>query len=441
MNNEMQLELFDDFEVMNTSENVKKHTTTFKDNMSLPIHRWFRYSAGFSAEWVEDVIRKFNVNSKNDFKVFDPFVGSGTVLLASDKMNVLGVGTEAHPFVSKMTRAKLKWHKINVEKFLDVGLNVLEEARGLDDIDVFEEYNELIYKCYSKDILQQLTALKKTILKLNPQNEDSNYELVWLALVAILRPSSSAGTAQWQYILPNNKKSKVKVPFEAFEKQILLMAEDIRYWQKSTPTSNSKFLQEDCRNCPSVKSDWADLVITSPPYANNYDYADATRLEMSFFNEIKGWSDLQSIVRQYLIRSCTQQVSKEKNATFELIKDEILKPIYVELESVCRSLDLEKEKHGGKKNYHTMIALYFLDLANVWKELRRICKDGSNVCFVIGDSAPYGIYVPVDKWLGELALSAGFKEYYFEKVRDRNTKWKNRKHTVPLKEGYLWVKG
>ena len=86
-----------------------------------------------------------------------------------------------------------------------------------------------------------------------------------------------------------------------------------------------------------------------------------------------------------------------------------------------------------------MIALYFLDLAKIWMELRRVCKKGSLVCFVIGDSAPNGVYVPVDEWLGKLAVSAGFKEYQFEKTRDRNVKWKNRKHTVPLKEGRLWI--
>ena len=64
------------------------------------------------------------------------------------------------------------------------------------------------------------------------------------------------------------------------------------------------------------------------------------------------------------------------------------------------------------------------------------------MCFVVGDSAPYGIYVPVDKWLGELALSAGFNKYNFEKLRDRNTKWKNRKHRVPTAhEGRLWING
>ena len=88
-----------------------------------------------------------------------------------------------------------------------------------------------------------------------------------------------------------------------------------------------------------------------------------------------------------------------------------------------------------------MIAAYFIDLGKTWRELRRVCKPGAIAYFVIGDSAPYGIYVPVDKWLGKLALAAGFKEFAFKKLRDRNTKWKNRKHRVPLHEGILTVKG
>ena len=88
-----------------------------------------------------------------------------------------------------------------------------------------------------------------------------------------------------------------------------------------------------------------------------------------------------------------------------------------------------------------MAAAYFKDLGDVFHALRSLCKRGSKICFVVGDSAPYGVYLPVDKWLGELALSAGFKSYSFEKIRDRNIKWKNRKHRVPLHEGRLWIKG
>ena len=89
-----------------------------------------------------------------------------------------------------------------------------------------------------------------------------------------------------------------------------------------------------------------------------------------------------------------------------------------------------------------MIAAYFSDLADVWFSLRRVTKRGSKICFVIGDSAPYGVHIPVDEWFGELALYAGFNLYKFEKIRDRNVKWKlDRKHKVPLKEGNLWVDG
>ena len=63
------------------------------------------------------------------------------------------------------------------------------------------------------------------------------------------------------------------------------------------------------------------------------------------------------------------------------------------------------------------------------------------MCYVVGDSAPYGVHAPVEKWLGELAVAAGFNSWSFTKVRDRNTKWKNRKHNHPLHEGYLWIEG
>jgi hypothetical protein len=97
--------------------------------------------------------------------------------------------------------------------------------------------------------------------------------------------------------------------------------------------------------------------------------------------------------------------------------------------------------HGGKKHYHTMIAAYCRDIALVLRGLRSVCRPGVHMCWVIGDSAPYGIYCPVDKWIGELALAEGFVAFNFEKLRDRNIKWKNRKHRIPLKEGLLWIEG
>jgi len=182
-------------------------------------------------------------------------------------------------------------------------------------------------------------------------------------------------------------------------------------------------------------------VITSPPYPNNYDYADATRLEMSFLREIEGWGCLQDKVRRHLIRSCSQHVPEKAVNLQAVLSYPELEPIRAEITEVCEKLSDIRQTKGGRKTYHLMVACYFADLAKVWHALRRVCQSPSKVCFVIGDSAPYGVYVPVVPWLGTLATTAGFKSYTFEKTRDRNIKWKNRKHRVPLQEGRLWVQG
>ena len=422
----------------------KDNSTTFIDNMKLPIHRWFRYSAGYSAEWVERIVNeKIDENNldRDSIKVLDPFLGSGTTVLACEKIGVKSCGFESHPLISRIADAKLQWD-VNVDSFISKAKEVIENAKKT--LGNSAGYPDLIYKCYTTDNIERLDSIKQIVNQLDMETKEG--KLCWLAFVSILRSSSHAGTAQWQYVLPNKTKVRVSDPYEAYNRQVELMADDIREFQSVVPNNyneiKGKLYKHDCRTLTDkIEKGSIDLVVTSPPYANNYDYADATRLELSFLGEIQGWSDLKDYVRPHLLRACTQHVSDLRKDTFEILKNDILSVIYPEILEVCTTLDEERHNHGGKKNYHTMIATYFLDIANVLKNLRYYCKEGANVCFVIGDSAPYGIYVPVDRWIGELALSLGFKDYEFIKTRDRNTKWKNRKHDVLLKEGFLWIRG
>ena len=413
---------------------LSDRTSTFVDNMKLPIHKWFRYSAGFSAEWVKEVIREHQ--NDNKINLLDPFAGSGTTVLAGDECGIQSYGIEAHPFIARIAKAKLHWHE-NSDEFRNFAMNVLKYAKMMEDVE--EHYPDLIYKCYSTDSLNELGKLKQSWAHYN--NSSNISELTWLTLVSILRVTSTAGTSPCQYILPRKTtKEKIK-PYDAFEKQIDIMYDDMNYFQQNVKNARGIIFNDDARTCSKIKDNSIDLVITSPPYTNNYDYADATRFEMSFLGEIKGWGDLQNKVRSHLIRSCSQLMRSKEDDLEELLNDKNLTPIIDELRQVCEELGVERLKHGGKKNYHLMVAAYFSDLAKTWIALRRVCKENAKVCFVIGDSAPYGVYVPVDEWLGKLAISAGFKSYSFEKTRDRNVKWKNRKHRVPLHEGRLWVEG
>lgn len=410
-----------------------KTSSTFIDNMKLPVHRWFRYSAGFSATWVESVI--LSAKQQQTVTLLDPFAGAGTSLIVAQKLGVKSYGIEAHPFIIRVARSKLLYNT-NYNTYLQHIQKIIELAETLPAS--INNYPKLIHECFTPDTLLSLDKLRKSWLELADNSDASG--LAWLTLVAILRHVSHVGTAPWQYVLPNKNKKSVLEPIYAFNLMAQTIADDMKLSQSKSITP-ALLIQSDARTGQGISDDSINLVITSPPYANNYDYADATRLEMSFMQEISGWGDLQASVRKYLIRSCSQHVTTKSVNLDEILASPELLPIKNDIVKVCHKLLEERNLHGGKKNYHLMIACYFIDMARVWQTLRRVCQTPSQVCFVIGDSAPYGIYVPVIEWLGLLAIAAGFKSFKFEKIRDRNIKWKNRKHNVPLCEGFLWVCG
>lgn len=411
----------------------KESSSTFIDNMRLPVHRWFRYSAGFSAQWVESVIGEHARERR--VRLFDPFAGSATSLIAAESMGVESWGIDSHPFVSRIARAKLAWrtdpgeYRKKIERIRRRMSQLTPDLSG---------YPVFIRRCYDDSSLAALDLIRQAYEL--ERDETPASELAWLTLIAILRRVSKAGTAQWQYVLPKKQKRAPMDPLRAFDECSRMICADM---QAGAHLSGPRamFLQDDARTCSSIPEGAANLVITSPPYPNNYDYADATRLEMSFMREIVGWGCLQASVRKHLIRSCSQHVPEKAVDLEEILGSRELDPMREEISEVCHTLGQVRETKGGRKTYHLMVACYFSDLAQVWQALRRVCSSPSRVCFVIGDSAPYGVYVPVIPWLGKLALAAGFKGYRFEKTRDRNIKWKNRKHRVPLQEGRLWVEG
>jgi len=434
MTDPVQATLWPDFAVAPPASQARRKARSgaFTDNMALPIHRWFRYSAGFSAEWAELMIGR---DCPPDGVVFDPFAGSGTTLLAARATGRASLGVEAHTFVRRVAEAKLAI--VDVDAFEAAAYRMVEASRHTAAPEL-SQAPDLIGRCFEQDVLDGLTRLRDAWRSRRPETEAID-GLLSLALTAILRPCSHVGTAQWQYVLPTRRKASVADPYVAFRDRIAMMAQDLHATGSSV--ASAQMFQGDARTCADIADASVDLVVTSPPYPNNYDYADATRLEMTFWGEVESWSDLQSVVRRKLIRSCSQHSAAEKLNLESLLARPALEPIREELTQVCHALAEVRMTKGGRKTYHTMIAAYFADMADTFHALRRVVKPGGVCHLMIGDSAPYGVYAPCDRWMGELALAAGFRTWTFEKVRDRNLKWKNRKHDVPLKEGVLTVIG
>ncbi|BEV17373.1 DNA modification methyltransferase [Herbaspirillum sp. DW155] len=415
-------------------QRANEQSGTFTPNMKLPIHRWFRYSAGFSSDWVRSVIQQYN-----PVAVLDPFVGSGTVCVEADIAGVPSFGVESHPFVFRLAHGKLAW-STSIEEFRSAIAEV-EKRAALSSLELPPKVPDLLVKCYEPQVLLELLKLRQAAIDVSPELAIGARSLLFLAINSILRPTSHVGTAQWQYVLPNKRKATVTMPAEALTAQSLIMAEDMAKVRSERSASIATLLQGDARQLAGVPDQSVDLVVTSPPYANNYDYADATRLEMTFWGEIDSWGDLHGAVRKFLICSSSQHASKEKLKLDELLARPSLAPIRDEISKVCNELAVVRMTKGGSKHYHTMIAAYYSDMGETLKALRRVTKSGSNMCLVIGDSAPYGVHAPAEKWLGAQAIACGFSEWSFEKIRERNVKWKNRKHDVPLHEGRLWIRG
>ena len=135
---------------------AEERSGSFVDNMQLPVHRWFRYSAGFSAHWVREVIQA--ETRAGMLRVFDPFAGSGTVILEAERAGVEGLGIESHPFVARIARAKLRWHE-DVGAFRQLGRSILEAAKRKEGKPT--AYPKLISKCFPAEALTKLDALRQ----------------------------------------------------------------------------------------------------------------------------------------------------------------------------------------------------------------------------------------------------------------------------------------
>ncbi|MEZ4831649.1 MAG: hypothetical protein R2873_06525 [Caldilineaceae bacterium] len=161
--------------------------------------------------------------------VLDPFAGSGTVPLVCDSVGVLGLGIEAHSTVANVSRAKLMWSSSHerfsafVQKVIDDAAEIAAEIK--DDGFV---YPSLIQRSFSPEWLARLHALRMAW----QQNADGSEasELTWMAITAILRPVSSAGTAQWQYICPTRPEAGC-YPDVALRRQVETMLHDMRWMQ------------------------------------------------------------------------------------------------------------------------------------------------------------------------------------------------------------------
>jgi DNA modification methylase len=397
---------------------------------------------------VEEAFRVYQI--KPGMTVYDPFAGTGTTNVTSKQMGVNSFGVEAHPFVHSVATTKIFWEYdlATLRREIDDLVNSLQckvDALGDENFLLEALFPELVLKCYSREKLSHLYLCREAILSL-PSTPFRSFAK--LALTNVLRSAADVATG-WPYIAPgktknaskgNTKRNVVKV----LRDQLYQMYGDIQdVIKKSIPNAKTTIIAGDSREFQqSIESESVDLSFTSPPYLNNFDYADRTRLELYFWGEAATWGEITQKVRTRLIMSATTQIERSAYDHEELLTQDFIDTapaVVAELKPKIAELSSRRLTKGGKKSYDILVAGYFNDMLRVIRETFRVLKTGGAFLLILGDSAPYGVHIPTDVYLGEIGKTLGFLRYEIEDLRTRGGKWKDnpQRHDVPLKESIL----
>lgn len=409
---------------------------TFAESKQAPIHRWFQYPAGFSYRAAEHILKIHNIHTGQI--VYDPFVGTGTTVVVCKRQGIESYGIEAHPFVHKIATAKTDWNfdlaeLINEANHITFELDLTRNRSAQIDT---SSMPELVRKCFSEPNLRDLIYIRDYV----DQNVKTKYRLLFqVALVCALRQASAAATG-WPYIAPK-KRIKEKDGLETFKRQLFQMIDDLKSIPPEVRNTPSHIILGDARDSH-LPSDFFDLSFTSPPYLNNYDYADRTRLETYFNGYASTWNDITEKIRTQLIISATTQINRGEFDTQDIISDLIkdAEPkIATALQQSVNKLSINRLTKGGKKSYDIMVGQYFNDMALALADNFRVLKKGAHSVLILGDSAPYGVHIPTEEYLGRIGVGLGFKKFHVQKLRNRGDKWKGntQRHHLALKESVL----
>ena len=434
-------------EIEETTENHE--WGTFKDSLRAPIHNWFTYPAGFSYKAVESSLQVNGIKSGQT--IYDPFMGSGTTNLVAKKRAINSYGVEAHPFVFRIAQTKMNW-KVSKKEISDALREIATQVRnrrrcfnGAGIRAVLEtEFPPLVLKCYEDSTLLDLLFIRNAILQ-GGFSQTVN-DLLFVGLTSILRQVSAVATG-WPYIAPNKQKitSLDKDAFTEYARQIMKMANDIQITLDEADSnfeySFHKIFNADSRHTQELIPDLCiDHVFTSPPYLNNFDYADRTRLELYFWGEAKNWGEISKNIRTRLITSATTQISRD-DPRYSLLQGlrEASPDVFDFLRKSVSQLSEIRLTRGGKKSYDHLVSGYFNDMFQILSEVYRVLKNGTKAVFVLGDSAPYGIHIPTDDLIGKIGVGVGFSDYCIDILRERGVKWKDnpQRHSVPLRESIV----
>lgn len=415
----------------------RKHGTSSNE----PFDRWFRYPAGFASDYVAILLENLDIEPGS--LVVDPFAGSAVTGTAARRSGLGFFGIEAHPLIAELGALKLRRPPESSDNFVriakDLARAASQQARSPDEL-VTEP--DLVRRCFSDRVLGQLAALRELIR--HGHADPWSMHAKW-ALLGTLREVASARVG-WPYQRPGSEsRPRYNDPLARFSQRASWIAEDLQAPGQGRPGSlRSRVLQGDSRNPDSwkpVEEGTALGCVSSPPYLNNFDYADATRLELYFWGDVTSWSEMCKVVRSKMITATTQQSSvTAARSAYQQIQQ--FGPVAEKISDLTERLKDQRKSRTRGKEYDRVVPDYFLAISEVLANLATSLATGAPVVWLVGDSAPYGVYIDTPALVGQLAENLGFTLEKDTTLRRRGQRWQTNgtRHNTELSERLLLLR-
>ncbi len=366
---------------------------TFRSNEALPIHRWWPFVQGYSAEFVRAVLDRAEL--PRGASVLDPFAGSGTTLVEARRAGTRPLGTELLAPAVLAARVKTRF-ELPAAELAAAGAQVIRRARrrGAGAWPFLRETR----RQFSASALAALTRLRDAL----PPEGTPAADAVRLAFGRILIPSSRLHRSPCLGYA-RGASDEGPGPFDRFEAAIEVMREDLGTLadERARWGPPATVAQQDARVGLPGRGTVA-LVVTSPPYVNGMDYVMNYKLDLAWLGYAQSYRDLAAVRSAEV--AC-DNLPRAETAPF-------VAPSSYPESWLAEILPRLRENVRRKGTYrrgdaHAIVHRYFADLERVLVGVRRSLRPGGRAVFVVGDSLLAGAYVPGDLILARIAERRG----------------------------------
>ncbi|OQX61600.1 MAG: hypothetical protein B5M51_07535 [Anaerolinea sp. 4484_236] len=414
------------------TEKFSRKLVSYQGNKTETLHSWIKYREGFSADLVEKFFNEFDI--KPGQKVLDPFAGSCTTLLVAKTLGIDSIGIELLPHCHLAWKMKSNVDQYNIvevdELILDIQnhdtqetnlsfghLTITESAFPKENEKDLLSYIEFEQCFNGNEKLRTLykAALMNILEDISYTRKDGQY-LRWDSRAKKIIDRNKIRVSRGQKPIKGIDKGEIPSVKELLVKNLQKIRNDIKELQKKDfPESSHKLLEGNTLHIlPTLGENQFDIVITSPPYANRYDYTRTYALELAYLDVGDGIFDYRQEMLSCTVENKAKYPDIEK--TYQSVNrhadyEKVIKIIdtTAALNEVIKALQL-RQKRGeiNNKNVIPMIEQYFGELAFVFFELFRTSKKGARVVFVNDNVRYAGEAIPVDLISTELAQKIGF---------------------------------